>query len=212
MNTDEITARLAPEVERRTVDLPVLSRNAAEILRVARDADMDFNAVVRLAEADGRVTLEVEDRGPGIDPEDARRIFERFFRGRSAQHTKARGTGIGLSTTRMLVQRAGGRIEVESAPGAGSTFRVILPRSEASPRPSRVTLPQGRRDADGAPCLVAVIDPELRQACVRALRGVGFTVHEAGTAEAAMRINAALGAALRFILCEELMHHASAPA
>jgi PAS domain S-box-containing protein len=191
------------------LDATALEQVLLNLVVNARDAMPAGGTLrVRVAEEGDDAVLEVRDDGVGMSPEVQRRIFEPLFT------TKPRGlgTGIGLSTTRMLVQRAGGRIEVESAPGAGSTFRVILPRSEASPRPSRVTLPQGRRDADGAPCLVAVIDPELRQACVRALRGVGFTVHEAGTAEAAMRINAALGAALRFILCEELMHHASAPA
>ncbi|MFO0626598.1 MAG: HDOD domain-containing protein [Polyangiales bacterium] len=59
MSADEVIDRLAPEVERRTVDLPVLPRNAAEILRVARAADLDFNAVVRLAEADPTLAAKV---------------------------------------------------------------------------------------------------------------------------------------------------------
>lgn len=175
----------------------------------ARDAMPEGGSLrVRVVEVGDDAVLEVCDDGVGMSPEVQRRIFEPLFT------TKPRGlgTGIGLSTTRMLVTRAGGDIEVKSAPGAGSTFRVILPRSEASPRPSRVTSPQGRRDAGGAPCLVAVIDPELRQACVRALRGAGFSVHEAGAAEVALRVTAALGGSLRFILCEELMHHSSAAA
>jgi two-component system cell cycle sensor histidine kinase/response regulator CckA len=191
------------------LDATALEQVLLNLVVNARDAMPAGGALrVGVSEVGDNAVLEVRDEGVGMSPEVQRRIFEPLFT------TKPRGlgTGIGLSTTRMLVQRAGGHIEVESAPGEGSTFRVILPRSEASPRPSRMVSPQGRRDAEGAACLVAVIDPELRQACVRALRGVGFTVHDAGAAEVALRITAALGTALRFILCEELMHRSSAAA
>ncbi|MCU0224048.1 MAG: PAS domain-containing sensor histidine kinase [Acidobacteria bacterium] len=72
------------------------------------------------------VTLEVADTGVGIAPDEKERIFERFYRGRGATATP--GTGIGLALVRSVVLRHGGRIEVESAPGQGSVFRVSWPR------------------------------------------------------------------------------------
>jgi signal transduction histidine kinase len=72
------------------------------------------------------VTLEVTDTGVGIAPDERERIFERFYRGRGAAATP--GTGIGLALVRSVVLRHGGRVEVESAPGQGSTFRVTWPR------------------------------------------------------------------------------------
>jgi signal transduction histidine kinase len=72
------------------------------------------------------VTLEVTDTGIGIAPDERERIFERFYRGRGAAATP--GTGIGLALVRSVVLRHGGRVEVESAPGQGSTFRVTWPR------------------------------------------------------------------------------------
>lgn len=191
------------------LDATALEQVLLNLVVNARDAMPAGGALrVRVTASRDEAVLEVRDDGVGMSPEVQRRIFEPLFT------TKPRGlgTGIGLSTTKMLVQRAGGRIEVESAPGQGSTFRVILPCSEASMRPSRVAAAQGRRDAGGAACLVAVIDPELRQACVRALRGVGFNVHEAGTAEVAQRVSEGLGTSLRFVLCEELMHRSATEA
>ena len=187
------------------LDATALEQVLLNLVVNARDAMPAGGALrVRVTEHREEAVLEVRDEGVGMSLDVQRRIFEPLFT------TKPRGlgTGIGLSTTKMLVQRAGGRIEVRSAPGEGSTFRVILPRSAAVSRPSRLGALQARTDAFGAPCLVAVIDPELRQACARALRGAGFAVHEAGAAELAAQAVVMLGDSLRFVLCEELMHHA----
>ena len=77
--------------------------------------------------------LEVEDTGPGIDPEILPRIFERFFRGDPARSRQTGGTGLGLAIVRNLVARMGGRIAVSTQPGSGSVFRVELPMSPARP-------------------------------------------------------------------------------
>lgn len=72
----------------------------------------------------GRVQIEVEDRGPGITPEEQGRIFERFYRGDKAR--KAGGTGLGLAICAALVKLQGGSISVRSEPGKGSVFSVDL--------------------------------------------------------------------------------------
>jgi two-component system sensor histidine kinase HydH len=70
----------------------------------------------------GDVMLEVEDDGPGIAPEALPRIFEPFFT------TKGGGTGLGLPIAQQIVERHHGRLEVESAPGRGTLFRIRLSR------------------------------------------------------------------------------------
>ncbi|RMG45864.1 MAG: PAS domain-containing protein [Acidobacteria bacterium] len=75
--------------------------------------------------AEGRVAIEVEDTGVGIDPAERERIFERFYRGRAA--ARVAGSGIGLATVRAIVERHGGQIDVASTPGRGTTFRILWP-------------------------------------------------------------------------------------
>jgi len=75
--------------------------------------------------------IEVEDTGCGIPPEQLRRIFEPFFT------TRDEGTGLGLAITHRIVERMGGRIEVESQPGRGSRFRIWLQAAESRDRSSR---------------------------------------------------------------------------
>jgi signal transduction histidine kinase len=73
-----------------------------------------------------RVELLVEDTGQGIAPEHLGRIFDLYFT------TKEKGTGIGLSMVYRIIQLHDGDVEVESTPGRGTTFRVLLPRAHES--------------------------------------------------------------------------------
>jgi len=74
-----------------------------------------------------RVELVVLDTGIGISPRDRHHVFSRFFRSRHATEQSIQGIGLGLSITKAIVESHGGRIEVESEEGLGSTFRVRLP-------------------------------------------------------------------------------------
>jgi signal transduction histidine kinase len=77
----------------------------------------------------GRVAIEVCDTGPGIDPADQEAVFERFTRG--SDRRDGEGFGLGLAIVRQAVRALGGRVELESEPGAGTTVRVVLPAAEA---------------------------------------------------------------------------------
>jgi two-component system OmpR family sensor kinase len=84
---------------------------------------------VGTAPLDGRpgVAVEVVDHGPGLTPEQAEQVFERFFRGDPARSSAAGGTGLGLSIVAALVAVHGGTVQVDSVPGRGARFRVVLP-------------------------------------------------------------------------------------
>ena len=69
----------------------------------------------------------IEDRGCGIDPADLPHVFEPFYRADPARARETGGTGLGLAIADQVVRAHGGRIDVSSQPGAGSTFRILLP-------------------------------------------------------------------------------------
>ncbi|HEY9350962.1 MAG TPA: HAMP domain-containing sensor histidine kinase [Acidothermales bacterium] len=78
------------------------------------------------------VLVEVADEGPGLAPDDAARVFERFFRADPSRARSAGGTGLGLSIVAAIASAHGGRAEVQTAPGRGARFRVILPAADRS--------------------------------------------------------------------------------
>jgi two-component system, OmpR family, sensor histidine kinase SenX3 len=82
---------------------------------------------VSAAVHDGEVELSVEDHGVGIPARDLDRIFERFYRVDQGRSRQSGGTGLGLSIVRHVASNHGGRAEVDSREGEGSTFRLILP-------------------------------------------------------------------------------------
>ncbi len=86
----------------------------------APDIPLEISAV----SGDGIVTVAVADRGPGLEPGDQQRVFEKFYRG-SAQHV--RGAGLGLAICRGIIQAHGGSIWAANRPGGGALFRFTLP-------------------------------------------------------------------------------------
>ncbi|MBI4622970.1 MAG: HAMP domain-containing protein [Verrucomicrobia bacterium] len=75
----------------------------------------------------GEIVVAVADEGPGVAPEHQGKIFERFYRVDKARARAEGGHGLGLAIARWAVERQNGRIEIESEPGKGSVFRVVLP-------------------------------------------------------------------------------------
>jgi len=81
---------------------------------------------------DGQLCIRVQDTGIGIAPDQLDRIFDRFYQADTSATRRYEGTGIGLAYVRELAERLGGRVSVESTPGAGSTFTVTLPMRVAT--------------------------------------------------------------------------------
>lgn len=122
----EINVERAPSGELTIVTDPyqlrqiLLNLVTNAVHAVGRDGRVDIVVEDRGTEA----SIEVVDNGPGIAEEHIEHIFEPFFTTKSEGH----GTGLGLAVSRGIVEKLGGRLEVENRPGSGCTFRVVLPR------------------------------------------------------------------------------------
>lgn len=88
--------------------------------------------VVRGFAENGHVVIAVQDFGIGLDQKDKARVFERFYRGGNELTRSIRGTGLGLTLAKQIVEGHGGRVEAESEPGRGSTFYIRLPLEAAT--------------------------------------------------------------------------------
>jgi len=125
------------EIVRELGDLPAVSCNAAQIkqalmnllLNAAHAIEGRGTITVRSGCADSGVWIEVCDDGCGMSPTVQERIFEPFFTTRPV----GKGAGLGLSQAYEIVNKHGGRIDVRSAPGQGSCFRVWLPLAGTAP-------------------------------------------------------------------------------
>lgn len=131
-------------IDLRLTDLPAATVRAdpdrlCQVFGNLLDNAVKYNrpggsVVVRGHRADGWAIVEVADTGIGIPAEARARIFDRFYRVDPARSRRTGGAGLGLSIARALVGALRGRIEVESTPGRGSTFRVALPLVGHEPR------------------------------------------------------------------------------
>jgi signal transduction histidine kinase len=88
---------------------------------------------VSVHDEDGCARIDVRDRGRGISPEDVERIFEPFERG--ARNGEPKGLGLGLYISRQLAASHGGTLLVQSKPGEGSTFSLLLPCQQTAANP-----------------------------------------------------------------------------
>ena len=86
---------------------------------------------VKLFRDDANAVLQVADRGIGISPGEVSKIFQRFYRSKNKIATETGGSGLGLTLVKYITEAHGGRTEVESEPGKGSVFSVILPISHS---------------------------------------------------------------------------------
>jgi len=143
---EEVTAEFQREVEENGYQVDVAWRGPDVTLPADRMAmsqalwNLMDNAVryspdsktvwVEVKREARRLLIHVRDRGLGIEPDERRKIFEKFVRGSAARRRSTQGTGLGLTMVRHTVEAHGGTVRVESEPGEGSTFTISLPVEE----------------------------------------------------------------------------------
>jgi len=136
-------------------------------------------------EAGEYVLLEASDTGEGMTEETAQRAFDPFF----STKPVGVGSGLGLATVYSLVRQAKGHVSVQSAPGEGATFRILLPSASASaPAPEQAAPASDVPMPPGGRVLVVDDDRAVRRVIAALLRRQEFDVQEAESAEEALTV------------------------
>ena len=198
---ERLSVSFRPQVEGKrqslTLDIPAdlppvqgdaerLTQIFANLISNAHKYTPAGGRVTVSAEAHGdRVRVRVSDTGIGLSPDEQEKLFTRFYRAQNRATQEVGGTGLGLAITRSLVELHGGTIEVESAPGVGSTFTVLLPQAPA--RPAAAGEATGDEHADGR-ILIVEDEPDIAQLLRRYLERAGYAVRIAADAATALHM------------------------
>jgi two-component system sensor histidine kinase SaeS len=112
------------------MDTPMMQRVLYNLVQNSlRHTPPDGSICIRAVDAGSAVAVSVQDTGEGLEPDEAPRVFERFYRGNKARNRDAAGSGLGLTIARGIVELHGGRIAVESERGRGATFVFTVPKA-----------------------------------------------------------------------------------
>src|SRR5438094_549438 len=197
-------------IEALAAGLPQVFADGHQIQQVA--LNLVINAEQAMLAANGRgalvvrtwhdprqeaITLEINDDGPGIAEDLQPKIFDPFFTTKEV----GQGTGLGLTVAYAIVQEHGGRIHLESRPGAGATFRIELPVIGVTvTQASRAQLRTPVSAAGGAAVLVVDDEAALANAVTDMLRDAGYVVDRAADGEEALaKVNAG---AFDLVICD----------
>ena len=142
----EITLHIDDAIDEQSWDRDAVSRAVLNLIDNATKYSGDENKIIAvvLRQTSESVVIEVKDRGIGIDADDLAHIFEPYYRAQFSDTQTRRGAGLGLTLVQQIVASHGGTIEVESKPGAGSTFPPSLP----APAIAADRIPGAARAAD----------------------------------------------------------------
>jgi len=164
-----------------------LAVNARDAMPLGGTLDIECRVLEQAVERPGRpplrVLLEIRDTGVGMDAAVKAQMFEPFFTSKD----KGKGTGLGLSTVYGVISQAGGHIEVESEPGKGTQFRILLPLAEG------IAETLGSASGDAAPVgletvLLVEDEPGVRALAETVLKKLGYKVLVADSGEAALEL------------------------
>jgi len=125
-----VQANIASDLPEMNFDGEAIASILVNLLSNAmKFSPKDKKVTIRLFKKSENAVLQIADKGIGISPREISRIFKRFYRSNHEVVSESRGSGLGLTLVKHIAEAHGGRIEVESEPGKGSIFSVILPFS-----------------------------------------------------------------------------------
>jgi len=178
----------AGQIEQVILNLVVNGRDAMAgggILRVETgECEVTSLKSGSLVPAGRYVTLTVKDAGCGMDATTLSRIYEPFF----TTKEPGRGTGLGLATVKEIVRDCGGHIEVESAVGSGTTFRLYFPVAEGGKAPGPIPLAPATARRGCETVLLVEDEKNVLAMCCQLLDAYGYRVLEAASGEDAVRL------------------------
>ena len=204
-----------PQIEQVLMNLCVNARDAmpqgGRLVIATANAELSPEACRRFPEAQpgSYVSLSVSDTGVGIDASIREHIFEPFFTTKEV----GKGTGLGLATVYGIVKQHGGVVDVESELGAGATFRVYLPVTEAL---AETKTKGGQRRAEPAQegsetILVADDHDGVRAMAVQSLERLGYRVLLATDGEEAVQVAERHGDSIALVVLDMVMPRLSGP-
>jgi CheY-like chemotaxis protein len=190
-------------------DLPPVLADRAQLEQVvinlainARDAMPDGGTLaIETGVAGEHVRLAVSDTGTGIAAEVLEHIFEPFYTTKDV----GLGTGLGLATVHGIVTQSGGRVEVASDLGLGSTFTVLLPAASSEHTDEPVEQRAQPRLGGTETLLLCEDEDAVRQLVELVLRGAGYTVHSAATPQEALALADRHGDAIAALVTDIVM-------
>jgi PAS domain S-box-containing protein len=210
----ELTVRSAPGLWPVVADPGQLEQVVMNLALNARDAMPDGGSLLielanvevgdtgGMSPAPGQyVELTIVDSGLGMDSTTMARIFEPFFTTKG----EGRGTGLGLAMVHGIVEQSGGSISVQSEPGRGTTFRVILPRAQNAAVAIEAGTPRRAAGRRSETVLLVEDEPSVRALASRVLREEGYAVLEASRGDEALELAARDPRVIHLLLSDVVM-------
>ncbi|MCC6902076.1 MAG: response regulator [Polyangiaceae bacterium] len=193
------------QVEQVVMNLAINARDAmpagGRLVLATANVTIDESAAGQPGLPPGQyVRLSVIDDGEGMDEATRERIFEPFFTTKEV----GKGTGLGLATVYGVVSKFGGQIAVQSAPGAGTSFEILLPRTHKVPATTPLAGTKANR-GQGETVLVVEDHDSLRRVVVRSLTEGGYHVLEAPNPREALAASDAHAGPIQLLLTDVMM-------